>query len=666
MAKSPRTEAVDAVAVASASRIRVDTERTLTDAPSEAEVRHFRALVGSDSYALATVGLDGTVLSWNPGGERLFGYSARAIVGRAFALLMTEVDGELAALPESIARGETVELEARLRSESGALLDALVTATPIRDGHHEVVAMATIIRDISPVKAMERRLLGVTQLEAMGSVAAGIAHDINNVLAIIQSYAEFVAAGPLQPEQRADLNSALDAARRGAELTSQLLGLNRKRSPDSGDCELNDAVGKVADLLRRALGESITIKTQLAVSPVRIKCSSGQVDRILLNLVLNARDAMPRGGTLSIGVHHTVVGSGHALDHEISAGCYAILSVRDTGIGMSPDTRERIFDPFFTTKAPGKNAGLGLLVVQEAVRGLHGAVRVESELGRGSCFTVFLPLATREERAPSSVRPSQVPGPTTVLVVDDDATLRAAMGRILESTGYAILEAADGAEAEAIAQRHEGQIDLVLCDLVVSGFPETDTIRRVRAFRPDARAVVVSGQTPKNSSDLRGAEYVRKPFAASELLAAVETALVQPAPQSSLVPVRRPTVLIVDPDRDLRDSLVRVLMEADNDALGAAGGLEALQLMAERPVDVVVSEEFMPGMTGTRLLELAFERFPETSRILFTAHGSPDVVLAAVNRGRVAKVLLKNMHAVAIREEITSVATDALRRRAGN
>lgn len=627
----------------------------------EAELVHFRALIASEAYAIVAVDLALTFVSWNRGAERLFGYASVDIVGNNLALVMTEVDQALAELSPRVARGETVELDAKLRRADGRLIDTFITATPVLGVSQAVAGAALIIRDVSQTKEVERRLRDVSQLEAMARVAAGVAHDINNVLAIVQSYAEFVANDTLTAAQASDLRLAQEAAKRGAALTQQLLALPRARDIAPELLDINDAVRNLENLLRGALGRGIELSTRLGNSPLSISIRPGQVDQILLNLVLNARDAMPLGGRLEISLEAAAVGPGHEVQGKLPRGSYAKLVVQDTGVGMDEDTLARIFEPFFTTKPAGKGSGLGLLVVQEAVHELKGSVFVKSGVDEGTTFTIYIPLAAAEPVASTTSAAVVSRSGKVVLVVDSDSVLRAAIVRILSAGGYDTLEAASVAEAEDILRTHARGVQVVISDL--SGPTAASVAKSVERAGAQVRLVYLSGNKPPTGQPAENVSFVAKPFSSVELLATVQRALRGPPTMRPAAPSRMPVVLVVDDDEALSESLVRVLLETDLVAYRSRSGLHALQILKKEKVDVIVTDHFMPGMEGVRLLELALARFPTTARILFTAHASPDVVLNAVNRARVSKVLLKNMHPVAIRDEIAAVAIETMKRR---
>ncbi|HLV65392.1 MAG TPA: response regulator [Polyangiaceae bacterium] len=499
----------------------------------------------------------------------------------------------------------------------------------------------------------------MTQLEVVARVAAGVAHDLNNVLTVVETYTGFVAEHPLDEDQRRDLEVAREAARRGATLTAHLLALSRPTTLETRSVDLNELVRGQGDVLRRVLRSSLTLVVQPAAAALPVRVDPTQIEQAILHLVLNARDATPDGGTISISLRNSVVGPGHPLSKRLAPGSYAVVAVRDTGAGMDSQMQRRIFEPYFTTK-PGEASGLGLVIVQEVARTLRGAVHVESTPNRGSEFSIYLPLATLVPERVGAEVPSAAP---VVLVVDDDAAVRAAIRRILSSRGYGVLEAADGSEAAQVASCHPGPIALVLSDLVMPGMGGRDAVERIRACKPEARVLFMSGYTLDRASDASAEAFVPKPFSPDELTHAVEKSLAGPLP--STVSPESPVVLLVDDEPALRSSLTRLLSECDVSTLTAKSSLHALQVLGEQHVDVVVSDQFMPGMDGVRLLETIRERFPRCARILFTAHPSSDIVLEAVNRGGVHKVLVKSMHPVAIRDEIARAAEDAFRARGG-
>jgi PAS domain S-box-containing protein len=633
---------------------------TLSRRRVEVAPAHFEAFFKDSSYAVAFTSMAGVVLSWNAGAEHLLGYSAGEIVDE-YVHILSSTEGALRDLPERVKDG-VVEFETELRRKDGSAVEVAIVAAPVRNAAGEVSTMLLVARDVSMRKALEKRVHNLSQLEAVARVAAGVAHDVNNVLTIVNTYTSFVAQGPLTTEQAHDLDVARDAAGRGAALVSQLLGLGQSQSSDLVVVELADVARGIDEMLRRTLGRDVELALNLPAAPLPVKAGTGQLDQVLLNLCLNARDAMPRGGRIAISVRNSAVSPGHALSAELAPGPYAVISVRDSGTGMDPETLARIFEPFFTTKRRGEGTGLGLLIVREIVKQLHGAIRVTSTLGEGTEFQVFLPIHEPRPRTapPPPIEPDEA-CPQTVLVVEDDVTIRGALRRILHAEGYAVLEAADGLEASEISANFKGTIDLLLCDLLMPRVDGRQTVACIRETRPDVRVIFVSGQRGAEEAIVEGAGFVQKPFSKDDLVTAVKSALERPAENNVLTLPDRPVVLLVDDSSEFRDSLVRLLEESEVIALAAKSGLHALQILESEHVDMIVTDQFMPGIDGVRLLELVRNRWPHCQRVLFTAYASSDVLMDAVNRGGAHRVLVKSMHPIAIRDQIEAAVLSATR-----
>jgi two-component system, cell cycle sensor histidine kinase and response regulator CckA len=632
----------------------------LANEKTQDESAYFNALCASSAHAVTVANLDGVAQLWSPGAEQLFGYSADDVVGKSLGILITELDQRLLELPEKMRAGAGAELELRLRHKDGAILDVQASASPVRRGH-EVEAMLVLMRDVSPLKTIERRLHSLGQLEALTRVAGGFAHDINNILTIASTYQGFIAEEPLSAAQAADLKVAQDAIERGALLVDRLLALGQNRSIAAVTIDLNEVARTTEQAVRRLLGEGIDLTVRCAAQPVHVRAATGQLDQVLLNLVMNARDAMPNGGKLGIVVRNATVGASHPLLGEVDAGSYAVVSVEDTGTGIDQTTLPHVFEPFFTTKPLGEGTGLGLLIVKDIVSQLRGAVRVQSVIGSGTQFEIFLPLFEAQAYVESVRPPDSDKERKTVLVVDEDEAIRNAMQRILRPLGYSVLLAADGVDATEVSSRHDGPVDLLLCDLHMSREDGRQLLHRLQITRPGLRALFVSGTPMKPGYVEDDARVIRKPFTPEHVASAVKDLLDAETSVAAGPLPAQPVVLVVDDSADVRDLLLRVLSESDLVLLGAKSGLHALQVLEQRHVDLVVADQIMPGMDGVQLLETIRERWPQCQRVLLTAHASSDVVLAAVNRGGVTKVLTKSMHPVSIRDEIESASLTAPR-----
>jgi nitrogen-specific signal transduction histidine kinase len=387
--------------------------------------------------------------------------------------------------------------------------------------------------DLTDRKRLEAQLRQAQKMEAVGQLAGGVAHDFNNLLTVITAGTRF-AREALPPESPAipDLATVDAAAQRAAQLTRQLLAFGRQQVLRPQAVDLNRIAADVGRMLRRTIGEDVAVVTALAPAVAPVRADPGQLEQVLMNLAVNARDAMPDGGTLTIETTEVAVDAREAAAHPgLPPGAYVCLRVRDTGTGMDAATRERAFEPFFTTKPQGQGTGLGLATVYGIVKQSGGYVYVESAPGAGSTFTVLLPPD------PSTARPVDVPAPErapagggeVVLVVEDEAAVRAAVRRMLERGGYTVIEAEHGTAALALVGRYTGRLDLVLTDVVM---PETGggaLLARLRDLRPGLPALLMSGYSAEAVARqgvlVEGATLLVKPFGSEELLRRVREAL---------------------------------------------------------------------------------------------------------------------------------------------
>jgi signal transduction histidine kinase/ActR/RegA family two-component response regulator len=415
------------------------------------------------------------------------------------------------------------------RRKDGAIIDVeMVSHTVIVDGRPAVMMLGS---DVTGRRRLEQQLRQAQKMDAIGSLAGGVAHDFNNLLAIIVAAAGFLRMelGEEHPLCR-DVDDIESAAQRGAALTRQMLTFSRQQPVEPRVLSLNTHVSDLSKMLARILGEDVRIQTKLDPRLDSIEADPGQVDQVLLNLVVNARDAMPRGGRLVVETANVDVAQGEATALGLPAGPYVRLTVQDTGVGMTPAVRERIFDPFFTTKEVGKGTGLGLATVFGIVARSGGAIAVDSEPDRGTTFRVHFPRV-EVPRVLASEKPSSVElrGAETVLLVEDDAHVRGAVRRLLESRGYAVLPVDGGASALDVLERQGHAVRLVLTDLVMPDMDGRTLADRMRARRPDIRVVFMSGYTEHPA--LGGAalapseSLLRKPFAPDEMVAALRRAL---------------------------------------------------------------------------------------------------------------------------------------------
>jgi PAS domain S-box-containing protein len=419
--------------------------------------------------------------------------------------------------------------------------DALTGATrwfqvikvPLPDAAGRVTQVLGVATDITQRRALEGQLRQAQKLEAVGRLAGGIAHDFNNLLTAIQGFSALLLQdGSLSGQQHRDVREIADAAARAAALTQQLLAFGRKQVLSPTVLDPNDVVSHMGAMLRRLIAEHIELRTELGPDVGAIRADRGQLEQVIVNLVVNARDAMPRGGTLTIATRNATIGDASAAQTGLRPGRYVLLTVSDTGVGMDAATRARVFEPFFTTKRVGEGSGLGLATVYGIVEQSGGTIAVESEPGRGSTFRIHLPRVAAEVAAPEVAVPRADRGPSgteTVLVVEDEPTVRKLARQTLERAGYCVLEAADGPAALAAAATWDGPIHLVLTDVVMPGMSGPELAARLHATRPGLAVVYTSGYT--ESAVVHGGEvdatvaFIPKPYVPDQLTAKVREAL---------------------------------------------------------------------------------------------------------------------------------------------
>jgi PAS domain S-box-containing protein len=502
------------------------------------------AIVESSTDAMIGRTLDGQITSWNAGAERMYGYPADEAIGANVAMLEApEKAGTLEPLLARVTAGERVEaVETRHVRKDGSALDVSVAAAPIRDASGRVVGACAVIRDITDRnraeaerQTLEHRLNQSQRLESLGQLAGGVAHDFNNLLGVILNYASFVAERADDGAVRSDVEQIQQAAERAARLTRQLLIVGRRERVRAEILDLNAVVADLRTLLARTIGEHVELVVDAAPRELPILADRGQLEQVLLNLAVNARDAMPDGGTLTIETGPAVLDEEYCRLHpDASPGTYAALSISDTGVGMSPQVAAKVFEPFFTTKPKGQGTGLGLATVYGIVTDAGGALNIYSEEGVGTTLRAYLPLTGDSVPAPTAAVPAEVPSGQgeTVLLVEDEDAIREVTMRMLSRNGYTVLAAAAGIEAVSLAVEHG--CDLLLTDVVMPQMSGRELAETVRRFRPDLRVLYMSGYSagvlgPQRVLD-DGVALIQKPFDEPTLLRQVHAVLTGPPP----------------------------------------------------------------------------------------------------------------------------------------
>jgi PAS domain S-box-containing protein len=435
---------------------------------------------------------------------------------------------------ERVLRGELegYSLEKRFLRKDGTVVHVFLSVRCARKSDRSVDYFIALLQDVTGRKQLEDHVRQLQKEESIGRLAGGVAHDFNNLLTSILGFSESARAGlPPASEAAQDLARVLESARRGADLTQRLLAFARRTIIRPQTVDLNELVRRNEPFLRRLLGEDVRLDVGPAAAPAPAKIDVGTFDQALMNLAVNARDAMPRGGRLGIAIGEALLDEDYVRSRpEASPGPHVWVEVSDTGTGMSPPVVERIFEPFFTTKPVGQGTGLGLSMVQGIVRQAGGHVVVESEPGRGSRFRLLLPRA-QDAPSPSAPAPAaspDAPGHETILVVEDDPAVLDLVKRVLDLRGFRILAASSGEGALELA-REAGRIDLLLTDVVMPGMDGAELARRLRELRPDLRVLYASGY-PEDAIAQHGVlnpgvDFIPKPYTPGALAARLRVVL---------------------------------------------------------------------------------------------------------------------------------------------
>jgi PAS domain S-box-containing protein len=509
-------------------------------ARKEAERERVRLLTAFEQTAESIVltDPDGTILHVNPAFEKVSGYTRQEVIGRNPRILKS---GRHEAafyhqLWDTIKKGEVWHGHLVNKRKDGSLFEEDATISPIRDSGGKIVNYMAIKLDVSREVALEAQFRQSQKMDAIGRLAGGVAHDFNNILQVITMQVEMTpAAEKLSPDVAESLREIRAAAERAANLTRQLLLFSRQQVMQKQDVDLNEVVTNLSKMLHRIIGEDVQLQLSLHPAPLFTHADAGMLDQVLLNLAVNARDAMPGGGRLLVATHEIELDEEHArLYPEAVPGRYACLNVSDSGIGIPPDVMPRIFDPFFTTKEAGKGTGLGLATVFGIVKQHGGWIKVQSTPGLGTHFQIFLPACATPpvETTGAAIRQKAPGGTETILLAEDDPALRPLTRTLLERHGYRVLEAASGVEAIKIWRDHRQEVALLLSDIVMpGGLSGQQLARLLREQNPQLKIIYTSGYSAEiagHELELRSGEnFVSKPFSPNRLLETIRHCLDQ-------------------------------------------------------------------------------------------------------------------------------------------
>lgn len=635
----------------------VSENRRAHEAAVESEQR-FRLLVqGVTDYAIFMLSPDGYVTNWNSGARRIKGYSAEEIVGSHFSRFYT---------PEAVAAGlpqrglETAAREGRFEAEGwrvrrdGTTFRAHVVIDAIRDDNGTLLGFAKVTRDVTERRAADE-LLEKTQaalfqaqkMEAIGKLTGGVAHDFNNVLQVLRGNLEL-----LENRHRRDawseerLAHAIDAVERGARLASQLLAFGRRQALRPVVINLASVVRGMDSMLARALGETINVETVVAAGLWNTMVDTHQLENVLLNLAINARDAMPSGGRLTIELANAMLDDRYVRPlSDVPPGQYAMLGVTDTGVGMPADVVERAFDPFFTTKPEGQGSGLGLSMAYGFVKQSGGHIRIYSEVGHGTTVRIYLPRSM-EAVVDSQARHEQTAirgGKEVILVVEDDARVQATVIDMLTELGYSVLKA-DNAEQALAVIRSGVHIDLLFTDVVMPGtLRSPDMARQAALLLPHLRVLFTSGYT--QNAIVHGGrldpdvELLSKPYSQEELAHKLRDILgtraepafgINDSPEpvdDTSRPTRALRVLVAEDDADSLDAISEILHMLGHETAKAADGMEAIERLGADRFDVLLTDLNLPGVPGIELAKFAVTAHPGLHVIFASGDELPDDVL---------------------------------------
>ena len=457
------------------------------------------ALINSSPLAIDTLDCNGNVTLWNPAAEAVFGWTEAEVLGRFLPIVPAEAKDEFLGYLSMVFAGETLRgKEVRRMGKGGSLVDLRVWAAPLRDCDGEVIGCVSVLDDMTERKQLKAQLRQSQRLEAVGRLAGGMAHEFKNLLMGISSYAEILQMnlGPDHPEFET-ANELLQCVDRAAKLAGKLQAFGRRQPLEIRPTDLNALVTESKGLLEHLLGEHIDIKLYLCPEPPVANVDPGQIEQVLTNLTINARDAMPRGGKLSIKTRVTSIDDLIIRQsHDLNQDRYVEISVTDTGSGISDDMVNQIFEPFFTTKGSDGRVGLGLSVTYGIVKQHKGFVEVKSAPGEGSSFLVYLPAAehasVRDEQA--AFQPKR--GNETILLAEDEDIVRMPIKSLLEGYGYTVLAAGDGEEAIELFRDHADEIDLAVLDLIMPKAGGKHAWQIIKETKPDVKVLFISGNTP--------------------------------------------------------------------------------------------------------------------------------------------------------------------------
>lgn len=499
---------------------------------TQQQLREQADLLDVATDAIVVRSLDDKILYWNKGAERLYGWQAQEAIGKNanFLIYNENLVTQIGEVQLALKQTDTWQGELHQVAKDGKPIVVYSRWTLVRNRHAQPKSILIVNTDITEKKLLEAQFLRAQRLESIGTLASGIAHDLNNVLAPILMTAQLLESQMHDERSQRLLPIVITNAKRGAALVKQVLSFARGLEGTYTTLQIKHLITEIGQIAKQTFPKSIEFQTIFSPNLWAVSGDATQLHQVLMNLCVNARDAMPNGGTLTVSAENFTADEHYArMNLEAKAGSYIVVTVRDTGMGMSPETQERIFEPFFTTKELGKGTGLGLSTVMGIVKGHGGFIRVWSEVGRGTEFQIYLPAVAAVEYQRQTECDTPYGNGELILVVDDEAGVREATKTSLETFNYNVITAGDGIEAIATYAEHRDRIELILIDMLMPAMDGITTIRTLQKLNPQIKVIATSGLAVQDKfhgiTDIEVKAFLAKPYTAQELLQTIKQVL---------------------------------------------------------------------------------------------------------------------------------------------
>jgi PAS domain S-box-containing protein len=622
---------------------------------------HLQAILDTAADGIVTFDDEGTIEATNPALDQMFGYRSGELIGLDTGVLLASADSQVQGprilqLPGDDKSGE-ISPELLGRRKDGTTFEFEVrVGESVMDNRRQYTAT---LRDVTERRALEARLLQSQKLEAVGRLAVGVAHDFNNLLMGISGCAQIASKRIHSDAPRPYLDNIRQSAESGAAMTRQLVAMTRKGGTGQKEhSALDRVVDRLEEILRRLIGEDVSLTTVLSADGGIPACSRGQIEQIVINLVVNARDAMPGGGVVEIATWATEISEESGLPHGLAPGRYLVLSVTDSGTGMDADTKARIFEPFFTTKPVGKGTGLGLSTVFEIVKDAGGTVEFDSEEGKGTEFRVFLPWAGVESAEDLGAPSAEQPMSGTALLVEDDTTVRMTVRDYLQDLGFRVVEAKDFDEAVDVARSES--LDLLLTDTILPGGDGVLVAEEVRARQGSLPVLMMSAHPAEYLAETgriaQGTPLLQKPFAADRLREAIKVLMIEPSAEAHTASV---CVLLIEDHDSARMATSELLGEEGITVIAARTAAEALAAYVESAstIDVVVTDIGLPDMAIDDLIGELNRIRPIPSTVYISGLSEDDLQIQKILRNENATYLRKPLDFDALARAIRKCAS---------